>query len=99
MKPFGADKTKFTFKVEQIKATTMCPQVYCRAKALTLEAIIHATRVKAFVNEEKQQKDIRKLLVTIKNSLDIINRVAPNSMYAAIMDDLMQRIDSWRNKP
>jgi len=98
-KPFGADKTKFTFKVEQIKATTMCPQVYCRAKALTLEAIIHATRVKAFVNNEKQQKNIHKLLATIENSRDIINRVAPNSMYSAIMADLMQRIDSWRNKP
>ena len=97
-KPFGADKTKFTFKVEQIKATTMCPQVYCRAKALTLEAIIHATRVKAFVNNEKQQKNIHKLLATIENSRDIINRVAPNSMYS-VMSDLMKRIDSWRNKP
>jgi hypothetical protein len=77
----------------------MCPQVYCRAKALTLEAIIHATRVKAFVNNEKQQKNIHKLLATIENSRDIINRVAPNSMYSAIMADLMQRIDSWRNKP
>lgn len=99
IKPFEADKTKFTFKVEQIKATKICPQVYCRAKALTLEAIIHANRVKAFINDKKQQKNIRKLLSTIENSRDIINRVAPNSMYSAIMADLMQRIDSWRNKP
>jgi len=98
MKPFGADKTKFTFEVRQINTTMLYPQVYCRAKALTLEAIIHATRVKAFVNDEKQQKNISKLLATIENSRDIINRVAPNSIYSAIMVDLIKRIDSWRNK-
>jgi hypothetical protein len=27
----------------------------------------------------------------------VVNRVAPNSMYATIMADLTKRIDSWRN--
>jgi hypothetical protein len=28
----------------------------------------------------------------------LVNHVAPNSAYAAVMADLMQRIDSWRIK-
>lgn len=98
MEPFGSDKTKFSCKVEKINAPKMRPQVICRAKALTLEAIIHATRVKAYADDEKQQKSVNKLLATIEDSNDIINRIAPNSTYSAVMTDLMQRIDSWRNK-
>ena len=66
---------------------------------MTLEAIIHATRVKAFVNDDKQEKNVNALLELIENNNDLVNRVAPNSMYATIMADLMKRIDSWRNKP
>jgi hypothetical protein len=99
MAPIGAEKTKFSFNVERINAAKMCPQVYCRAMSLTLEAIIYATRVKAFINDEKQQKNVSKLLEMIENSNDVVNRVAPNSTYSAVMADLMKRIDSWRNKP
>ena len=64
----------------------------------TLEAIIHATRVKAFVNDEKKQKQVSKLLEMIDNCDDVVNRVAPNSSYSLVMADLMKRIDSWRSK-
>jgi hypothetical protein len=97
--PVGSDKTKFFCNVERINSANICPQVYCRAKALTLEAIIHATRVKAFVNVEKEQINVNKLLESIEDSKNVVNRVAPNSIYSAVMADLMQRIDSWRNKP
>ena len=99
MEPIGAEKTKFSCNIEQVNAAKVCPQVYCRAMSLTLEAIIHATRVKAFVNDEKQQKNVSKLLETIDNCNDVVNRTAPNSAYSAVMADLMKRIDSWRNKP
>ncbi len=65
----------------------------------TLEAIIHATRVKAFINDEKKQKQVSKLLEMIENQKNVVNHVAPNSAYSAVMADLMKRIDSWRNKP
>ena len=99
IEPNGAEKTKFSCNIEQINAANMFPQVYCRAMSLTLEAIIHATRVKAFSNDEKQQKNVSKLLEIIRNSNDVVNRVAPNSAYATVMADLMKRIESWRNKP
>ncbi len=64
----------------------------------TLEAIIHATRVKAFLNDEGEQKQVSKLLKLIDNCNDVVNRVAPNSSYSIVMADLMKRIDSWRSK-
>jgi len=99
MEPNGVEKTKFSCNIEQIITEKMCPQVYCRAMPLTLEAIIHASRVKVFVNDEKQKKNVNKLLGIIDNCNDMVNRTAPNSAYSAVMDDLMKRIDSWRTRP
>ena len=97
MAPIGTEKTTVTCNVKQVNTTKKYPQVYCRAMSATVEAIIHATRVKAFINNEKQQKHISKLLEMIENCNDVVNRVASNSPYSAIMADLMMRIDSWGN--
>ena len=97
MKPIGTEKTKAFCNVKQVNATKKYPQVYCRAMSATVEAIIHATRVKAFINDEKQQKQVNILLEMIGNCNDVVNRVASNSPYSLIMPDLMKRIDSWRS--
>lgn len=99
MEPAGAEKTNFSFNIERIDAAKVYPQVYCRAMAATLEAILHATRVKLFINQKTKQKDVTKLLEMIENSNKTVNRTAPNSPYSAVMSDLMTRIDGWRNKP
>jgi hypothetical protein len=99
MEPVGAEKTKFSCTIEQLNAVKICPHVYCRAMPLTLEAIIHATRVKAFVNDEQQKKNVSNLLKIIANCNNIVNHTSPNSTYSSVMADLMKRIDSWRNKP
>ncbi|MCL5948872.1 MAG: DUF447 family protein [Candidatus Bathyarchaeota archaeon] len=98
MQPIGAEKTKFTCNIEQITSAEMCPQVYCRAMSATLEAIIHATRVKAFINDEKQKKYVGHLLELIENCNDVVDRTAPNSSYSLVMADLMEKIDSWSVK-
>jgi hypothetical protein len=64
----------------------------------TLEAIIHATRVREFLNDTGEQKKVSKLLELINNYNCVVNRVAPNSVYSLVMADLMKRIDSWRSK-
>ena len=99
MEPVGAEKTNFLLKTEQINAGKTCPQVYCRAMSATLEAIIHATRVKAFVNDPKKKEQVNQLLQTIDLCNDVVDRTAPNSTYSMIMADLNKRIDSWRIKP
>ena len=96
--PSGTDKTRVLCKVESVQAIKKYPQVYCRAMATTLEAIIIATRVKAFINNKEKQKKVSKLLEMIENCNEVVNRVAPNSSYSIVMNDLMKRINSWRNK-
>jgi hypothetical protein len=93
----GAEKVEASCDIKLIKAATLLPKVYCRALFATVEAIIHATRVKAFLNCGKQEQAL-KLLETIGVCRDIVNRVAPNSPYAEIMADLTKMIDSWRAK-
>jgi hypothetical protein len=99
MASVGKEKTKVICQIKQVNAAQKYPQVYCRAMSATVEAIIHATRVKAFINDEKEQKNVSELLETIADCNDVVNRVASNSLYSATMADLMKRIDLWRNKP
>jgi hypothetical protein len=95
----GLERTKFLCEVTQMNAPKKYPQVYCRALSATLEAITHATRVEAYINNENKRKQVSELLETIEHQRDLVNHVAPNSVYSSVMSDLMKRIDSWRNKP
>lgn len=94
----GKERTRFSCKVERITAEGKFPQVYCRAMPLTLEAITHATRVKVFINFPEKQKEVSKLIETIQNHAYVVERVAPNSEYTTVFDDLQCRINSWRVK-
>jgi hypothetical protein len=93
----GAEKVEAFCDVKLIKAARILPKVYCRALFATVEAIIHATRVKTFLTGDKQEQGL-KLLEPIGVCRDIVNRVAPNSSYAEIMADLTKMVDSWRAK-
>ncbi len=97
-KPEGSERTKFACEVTHIDAPKKYPQVYCRPMSITLEAITNATRVKVFISNEKKQKQVSELLEMIENQKNLVNRVAPNSAYSTVMDDLMKRIVSWRTK-
>jgi hypothetical protein len=97
--PLGSDKTKASLTVQSVEAAQIYPQAPCRAISLTLEAIIHATRVKAYINEPTKQAQVNKLLETISSYHEVVNRVAPNSSYQLVMADLQKRIDSWRKQP
>lgn len=97
MKPIKPEKIEATCNVEQVKAAKILPQAYCRAQFATMEAILHATRVKVFLNgDEKQKKQAAKLLRTIDICKDVVHRTAPNSQYAKIMIELTKMIDTWR---
>lgn len=95
----GIERTQFLCKVELLTAEEQLPQVYCRAMPLTVEAITHATRVKAFINHPEKQKEVTKLIETIQNHAYVVERVAPYSQYTRVLDDLLKRINSWRVKP
>ncbi len=97
MTPIDAEKTEAVCDVKVIKATKTFPKVYCRALFATVEAIIHATRIKVFLaGDEKQREQATMLIKNIAYCRETVNRVAPNSRYAEIMTDLTKKISSWR---
>ena len=100
MRQLDAERAEVLCDVKLVQASSVFPRAYCRALFATVEAIVHATRVEAFINHEDRQKreQALKLLETIKECNDVVNRTAPNSRYSEIMADLNQRIDSWRAK-
>ena len=99
MEPNGSEKTKAVCNVKSVGAAKKYPQVSCRAMSASLEAIVHATRVKVFANDKTKQKQVAKLLELIGNCNDVVNRTAPNSVYSEVMADLNKHIDSWRRMP
>jgi hypothetical protein len=96
--PFDSERVEVFCDVKLVQALTALPKVYCRAVFATIEAVIHATRVKAFIRHADRQKreQALKLLDTIREYREVVNRVAPNSRSAEIMADLTQRADQWR---
>lgn len=97
LNPVSNGKTKVTFEVKLIHAPNKYPLVHCRAMSATLEAIIHATRVKLFINDENKQTLVSRLLSKIADCNDVVNRTAPHSPYSQVMADLKKIIDSWRS--
>jgi hypothetical protein len=93
----GAEKVEAACDIKLVKAARILPKVYCRALFATVEAIIHATRIKTFLTSDKQEQ-VSKLLETIGICRDVVNRVAPNSPYAEIMADLTRMVDSWKGQ-
>ena len=98
--PLDAEKAQVTCDVKLVQASKALSHAYCRASSATIEAIIHATRVELFLMHgyrEKQEQAL-KLMEKIRDCQNVVNRVAPRSRYSEIMDDLTQRVDSWRRK-
>ncbi|MFH1327597.1 MAG: DUF447 domain-containing protein [Candidatus Bathyarchaeota archaeon] len=89
-------RAKFICEVLKIEVANHMPQPYCRATFALLESIIHATRVKEFLPREIKESD--SLIASISNYKQLIEKVAPNSNYARIIDDLYSRVTSWRSE-
>jgi hypothetical protein len=96
---FGAERAEFLCNVQLVEASEAVPAVYCRAQFATIEAIVHATRIKLFVKgTQQEQKQVLRLLERVEGCRDVVDRTAPDSRYSEIMADLMGRIDLWRKQ-
>lgn len=99
IRSFGVGRAEILCNVEVIEASRFLPKAYCRASFATIEAIIHATRVKIFLTRDRrEQEQAHKLIELIEHYNVVVNHVAPNSRYSEIMAELTQRINSWKNK-
>ena len=93
---FGTGRINVSCQVKLIKASKMLPKVYCRALHAVIESIVHATRVKVLIADEHERENIQGLLKKIDECSCLVERVAPNSLYSEIMNDLNGRIGLWR---
>jgi hypothetical protein len=97
IEPLDSERAQVACKATFIDAQKVLPQAYCRAQFAVIEAIVHATRVKAFLNGTQTQKEhASKLLQKIQMCQDVVEHTAPNSRYGEVMADLMGLIDLWR---
>jgi hypothetical protein len=96
---FSTKRAEFLCNVQLVTASKALPKVYCRAQFATIEAIIHATRVKPFLRGDKQEQEHAfRLMELIEICQDVVKRTAPKSRYSEIMADLTRRIDFWRKE-
>jgi hypothetical protein len=96
---FNSERAEFLCSVQLVTSSKELPKVYCRAQFATIEAIVHATRIKPFLSGDKQdQERAFRLIALVEICSDIVDRTAPNSLYSEIMGDLTQRIRFWRKE-
>jgi hypothetical protein len=96
---FDSERVEFLCNVQLVTASKALPKVYCRAQFATIEAIIHATRIKPFRRGDKQEQEHAfRLMELVEICSDVVERTAPNSRYSEIMADLTQRIHLWRKE-
>jgi hypothetical protein len=95
-----ADRALVLCDVRFVQTSKVLPKAYCRALFATVEAIIHATRIQTFImhSDRHKREQASKLLEKIKECQDIVNRVAPNSSYSRVMDELKKKTETWRSK-
>jgi hypothetical protein len=97
IEPLDNQRAQATCKATFIDAPKVFPQAYCRAQFAVIEAIVHATRVKAFLNGTPAQKEhAATLLQKIEMCQDVVEHAAPKSRYGEVMGDLRGLIDLWR---
>jgi hypothetical protein len=95
----SSERVEFLCDIQHVDAPKIFPKMYCRAQFATIEAIVHATRIKPFLKgNEQQQKHAVKLLELVDVCQDIVDRTAPNSVYSKILADLNLLISIWRSE-
>lgn len=94
---FENQRIEVSCQVKRIRAKRLLPKVYCRALHAVIESIVHATRVEVLISDKSEQKRVQNLLNMIDENSSLVRRVAPNSIYSQIMDDLNKRIQLWRS--
>jgi|Deesub1362B_J571_1020462.scaffolds.fasta_scaffold00005_218 hypothetical protein len=82
------------FKVIDIQIKKGFPRLITRCKNAIIESLIHATRIRVFLERGDIDK-VTRLKHLISHYKDIINRICPSKPYGMIMDDLERMIREW----
>jgi hypothetical protein len=90
------DDNRAVFRCKVLKALWKLREAkpYTRAEHAVIESLIHATRLKFFLESGMIQEAIQ-LAHLIKHYDTLVSRVAPNTVYSSIMVKLKALISSW----
>lgn len=94
---FSADRHLFRNKVKDVAVYASHPRVFSRGVAEAVEAVIHATRVKAF-RMQGRHGDAGALEEKVAECIGVVRRVsAGGSPEAEAVDRLERMLDGWRS--
>jgi hypothetical protein len=94
---FSADRYLFKNKVKKVAVHASHPRVFSRGVAEAVEAVIHATRVKAF-RMQGRHGDALELEEKARECIGVVRRVsADGSPEAETVDRLEQLLERWRS--
>ena len=89
-------RTTFTCRINSVDVVNSKPRVFSRGRANAIEAIIHATRIKVFL-EDGSHEHVESLIKRFYECKDIVNRVSPpESTESRVIGELDRLIGDWR---
>ena len=90
-------QSKALCSVMSVELTNTTPQAFSRGRAEALEAVIHATRIQAF-HEQDLSKPLESSVKLFKESCKIVERVSSmDSVEYRVVCELVKLTDAWRS--
>lgn len=96
---YTQERSFFVCQAKGAQVNNPFPRAYSRGFAASLEAIIHATRIQAFIGEGEKQK-VRELLQSYEQCQQTVEKISeeasPNMKVIRILRDM---IEEWLRQP
>lgn len=93
----GENRAQVICRIDRWERGASRFQPYCRGGFAVIEAIIHATRIRMFLSQGSEG-EARRLMELVEYYQRLISRVAPDSEYSRIIEDVIARIDDWKER-
>jgi hypothetical protein len=91
------DRARVECVIKKIEEGDEKLQPYCRGLFAALECVIHATRVKKYFLD-KNFNEAEKLIQLIFYYKDLVERVAPKTEYANLIEAIIKDCEGWKVK-
>jgi hypothetical protein len=89
-------RATFICRINSVEVINSKPRVFSRGRACAIEAIIHATRIKMFLEEGPRER-VESLIKRFCECKDIVERVSsPESTDSIVIGELERLIGDWR---
>ncbi|MFQ6053976.1 MAG: DUF447 domain-containing protein, partial [Candidatus Bathyarchaeia archaeon] len=92
------ERGRFTCRVDALEVRRRLPRAFSRGRAEAIEAIVHATRIRAFLKTGRGE-DAEKLIKRFDECKGVVERVStPSSPEVRVIETLEALIERWREE-